>query len=174
MIRFLGKLVGGVKQIIPSIAQIILAIFILLGICKLLVFITGAEDAVGLFTNIIGQVPICEYWSDILAATVEISEMGVAIVYAGFLVVINVIVIWLIPGEGFFAKTGATVFGLALQIVVAVIAAGYVVFLSMIADGQITEMQYVISMIANLTLPMLTVLALTFFFLASKKASLGL
>ena len=239
--KFLSKLFGGYNNIIPSIAQLILAVFILPILCFILSLITSTDNAFLMISNLLGELSITEYWLDLFMMLVEnpadianfdvypyamnyinsaifetciigmsvslcknigiilgikgipviqsifgiflgcimmicsgISNETEILFFCSMLIILNIIVIWLIPTGKFYQKFLATVLGLGLQMIIATLSAGYVIYLILIGQGVITDLKTGIIFLIVILLPMLIMLTIDFFLLTPKKNLLGL
>lgn len=238
------NLFGGYKNlylnILPSVAQIILAVFFLPVLCFILSLLSGADKAFSMITNLISEFSVTEYWFDLItllggsvsditnmdiltesfkyvnAAVLETCAVGMCVglcknvgvlldirgipvmqsilgvflgciviryceisneisslFYCVFLIVLNIVVIWLLPSVDFIKKL-LDMMTLGLQMIIAALAAGYIVFLASIMNGTITSLKAAISVMILLFLPMLLVLAVDYFALTpTKKKIIG-
>jgi len=235
------KVFGGYKNMMASIAQIILVVIFLPVICFILSLLSGTDDAFSMITNLLGELSITEYWLNLFMLLIEgplnmsgldiyftsveyvnsavfeacvigmcvslcknigivIGIRGVPIIqsilgiflgciivrffgltndlsslfFCSMLIILNLIVIWLMSSGNFYLKFLSSIFSLGLQIIVAVLSAGYIVYLTLIMNGLITDLKTALTFLAVIFLPMLIVLAVDFFLLTPEKKSLGL
>ncbi len=223
---------GGYKKIIPSIAQIILAVIILPILCFILSWLIGDNNASSMLTNIIDEFPVTDVWFDLLTTFINDSKFALGLteystiinyinskifetcivgmcvglcknigiilrirgvpivqsilgVFLGcitvsafgitndigsiyactFLIIANVIVIWLIPNGDFVRKGLATLLGLGLQMIIAALSAGYIICLISIMNGTITDLKTAVICLSGMFIPFLLVLLFDYFFL---------
>lgn len=104
----------------------------------------------------------------ILIRAIGVSDGVRTMYFCSMLIVLNIVVIWVLPKGSFSQKILATVLGLGMQMIVAVFSSGYVVFITLILRGMITDLRVVITFLAALFIPMLVVLAIDYFCLTPK------
>lgn len=103
-----------------------------------------------------------------------ISNQLSTLFYCTMLIILNVVVIWLIPKHAFYRKLLATFLGLGLQIIVAALSAAYVVYLTLILNGQIKDLEIAVPYLVSIFLPMLIIMAIDYFLLTPEMNSLEL
>lgn len=239
--KILKWMFGGYRNIMASIAQIILAIIVLPILCFIMSLLVGEKDAFSMLTNILGEFSITEVWFSLLMSFINSSEFtlglteysamlnyinaaifetcivgmcvglcknigvifgirGVPIVqsiigvflgcitikafgitndigsiYAcAFLIVANIIVIWLIPTGALFRKLLATLLGLGLQMIIATLSMGYIICLISIMNGTITDVKTAAICLGGVLVPFLMVMLFDYFFLTPEKQLLGI
>lgn len=239
--KLLAKIFGGRKNVMPSIAQIIITVVILPILCYIMSLIVGGDNAFSIISDFLDELSITQYWMNLLLSvkdgTNELSGLdvysksidfiyitviqtcivgmcislcknlgiffqikgvpllqsllgvffGCIIVNAfglkndllslyacAFLIILNMAVIWLFPKGPIGSKIGAILVGLGLQIIVAALSAGYVVFLSLIIEGAITDFMIAIRILFALFIPLRIVLFVDYIFFTPFSDSLDL
>ncbi len=137
-------------------------------LCKNIGVIVGIRG-IPLLQSILGIFLGC-----IMACSFEVSNDMSTLFYCAMLIILNVVVIWLIPTHAFYRKFLATLLGLGLQIIVAVFSSGYVVYLTLIREGRIRDLNIAIPCLLAIFVPLGAVVAFDYFFLTPEKDSLGL
>lgn len=138
------------------------------GLCKYLGVLIGLKG-IALVQSIVGL-----FFGCVMTRYLDRSSELHSLLFCSLLIVLNIIVIWLIPAGAFYRKFLATLLGLGMQMFAALFSEGYVVFLTLLMNGMISDMRTAIAFLWTLFLPILVVLFIDYFFLTPEKNSLGL
>lgn len=136
----------------------------------------GLCKNIGIILGIRG-VPILQSILGVFLGCITIQGFGIAngpesVMACAFLILLNVITIWLIPSGAFFRKILATLLGLSLQMIIAVLSIGYVICLIAIMDGTIADLKTAVICLTGMFVPFLIVILFDYFFLTPEKNSL--
>lgn len=79
--KLLAKIFGGRKNVMPSIAQIIITVVILPILCYIMSLIVGGDNAFSIISDFLDELSITQYWMNLLLSvkdgTNELSGLDV-------------------------------------------------------------------------------------------------